>query len=65
MAPENDDEQRPAPKPKHAVGDPLDTLSVDELRLRIDVLRDEITRLEGEIASKQASRNAADAYFKR
>ena len=65
MARENDDEQRPAPKPKHAVGDPLDTLSVDELRLRIDVLRDEITRLEAEIASKQASRSAADAFFKR
>ena len=65
MARENDDEQRPVPKPKHAVGDPLDTLSVDELRLRIDVLRDEITRLEAEIATKQASRNAADAFFKR
>ena len=65
MARGNDDEQRPAPKPKHALGDPLDTLSIDELRLRIDVLRDEITRLEAEIASKQASRSAADAFFKR
>ncbi len=65
MPRENDDDQRPAPKPKHAVGDPLDTLSVDELRLRIEVLRDEITRLEGEIATKQASRSAADAFFNR
>lgn len=65
MARGSDDEQRPVPRPKHALGDPLDTLSIDELRLRIDVLRDEITRLEGEIASKQASRSAADAFFKR
>ena len=65
MARESDDEQRAAPKPKHMAGDPLDTLSIDELRLRIDVLRDEITRIEGEIATKQASRSAADAFFKR
>ncbi len=65
MARENDDEQRLPPKPKHAVGDLLDSLSIDELRLRIDVLREEITRLEAEIASKQASRGAADAFFRR
>ena len=65
MVRENDDEQRSPPKPKHVVGDPLDALSIDELRLRVDMLRVEITRLEGEIATKQASRSAADAFFKR
>ena len=65
MARESDDEPRVAPKPKHAVGDPLDTLSIDELRIRIDILREEIARLEGEIETKQASRSAADAFFKR
>ena len=65
MARETDDDRRLPPKPKHAIGDPLDTLSIDELRLRIDVLRDEIARLESEVATKQASRSAADAFFKR
>ena len=65
MARENEDEQRPTPKPKHAIGDPLDALSIDELRLRVEMLRVEITRLEDEIGSKQASRSAADAFFKK
>ncbi len=65
MTRENDDDARAAPKPNHVVGGPLDTLSIDELRLRIDLLRDEIARLEGEIATKQASRSAADQFFKR
>ncbi len=65
MARENDDAQRVPLKPKHMVGEPLDTLSIEELRLRIEVLHDEIARLDGEIATKQASRSAADAFFKR
>jgi len=57
--------ERPLPKPKHQVGEPLDTLSVEELRLRIALLREEIARLETVVAAKQASRDAADAFFKR
>ena len=60
-----DEEERPAPKPKHQLGEPLDAMSVEELRLRIDLLRDEIARLDAAVAAKQASRDAADAFFKR
>ncbi len=57
--------ERPLPKPKHQMGEPLDTFSVEELRLRIALLREEIARLETVVAAKQASRDAADAFFKR
>lgn len=61
----DDEAERPLPKPKHQLGEPLDTLSVEDLRLRIATLREEIARLEAEVAAKQASRDAADAFFKR
>ncbi len=61
-----DDEDRALRKPplRHEVGEPLDTLSVEELHARIALLRGEIIRLEGAIDAKQMSRNAADAFFK-
>jgi len=40
-------------------------LSVKELQERIALLREEIVRLESSIASKQASRNVADQFFKK
>lgn len=49
----------------HAIGQDLALLSVDELAERIELLRAEIERLEADRARKQASRNAADAIFKR
>ena len=55
----------PRPRPNHVVGEALDTLSVDDLRERIAALRAEIVRLEAAITAKQASRQAADAFFKR
>ena len=58
-------ENRPAPKPSHAIGEPLDAVSVGELGERVALLRAEIARIEAEIARKQASRSAADAVFKR
>ncbi|RYB02303.1 DUF1192 domain-containing protein [Lichenibacterium ramalinae] len=58
-------EDRPAPKPRHAIGEPLDAVSVDELRERIAALHEEVARLEAEVARKQASRSAADAVFRR
>jgi uncharacterized small protein (DUF1192 family) len=55
--------KKPAPS-QHVLGEPLDTLSVDELTARIDVLRAEIGRLEAAREKKDASRAAAAAFFK-
>ena len=43
----------------------LDSLGIDEMRLYIAELRDEIVRVEADIDRKQGHRNAADAFFKR
>lgn len=42
----------------------LDDLSIDELHERVEALRAEIARTEGEIARKKASVAAAEAFFK-
>jgi uncharacterized small protein (DUF1192 family) len=46
------------------IGENLDAVSVAELEQRIQALESEIIRLKAEIAKKQASRNAADAFFR-
>ena len=43
----------------------LTLLSVGELTDRIALLKDEIVRLEGNMKSKQASKSAADMFFKK
>lgn len=47
------------------VGEPLDLLSVAELEQRVQALESETDRVRAAIASKQASKSAADAFFKR
>jgi uncharacterized small protein (DUF1192 family) len=64
MAKEDDDD-RPKKKIVHEIGQELALLSVKELHERIALLKAEIGRLEGSIASKQASRNVADQFFKK
>lgn len=59
------DEDRPARKTVHEIGQDLSLLSVDELKLRIELLKAEIARLEAEAVAKGASRAAADSLFKR
>ena len=59
-----DDEQNAKKPPVFEVGQDLSLLSVDELRDHIALLRQEIGRIEAEIASKTDSRGAADALFK-
>jgi uncharacterized small protein (DUF1192 family) len=49
----------------HEIGQDLSLLSVEELTARIDVLRDEIARIEQELSQKGATRAAADALFRR
>ena len=60
-----DEDDRPKKKIAHEIGQDLTLLSVAELRARIALLREEIARLEADIGSKQASRSAADQFFKR
>jgi uncharacterized small protein (DUF1192 family) len=61
-----DDDPFAAPKKKlaHEIGEPLDSISVEELGERIEVLRQEIVRLEAALKSKQASKSAAESFFK-
>lgn len=57
------DDFRPKPKPQIVVGEKLETLSVAELEARITALREEIGRVEGELAAKRARVAAAAALF--
>jgi uncharacterized small protein (DUF1192 family) len=58
-------EERPRPKPSsHEIGQDLSTLSVHELTERIAMLEAEIRRLEEMRRGKEASKAAADAFFK-
>lgn len=59
-----DDEDRPRKKITHEIGQDLALLSVGELSERIALLQAEIERLQAAAASKQASRSAADKFFK-
>ena len=61
----DEDPDRPAPKPRHALGEPLDALSVDELGAGSARRRAEIAGLDAAGEAKLASRDAADAFFKR
>ena len=54
----------PKPKAMLIAGEPLDTVSLAELELRIVAFEGEISRLKAEITKKKASKAAADAFFK-
>jgi uncharacterized small protein (DUF1192 family) len=43
----------------------LDTLGIDELRVYIGELRDEIARVEADITRKNSHRSAAEAFFRK
>jgi uncharacterized small protein (DUF1192 family) len=58
------DDERPARKPTHEIGQDLSALSVEELGERIAMLRAEITRLEAAVDTKSATRNAAEQFFR-
>ncbi len=59
-----DDENLPKKKITHEIGQDLSLLSVFELKERIEILREEIARLEAAAQSKAAAKGAADAFFK-
>jgi uncharacterized small protein (DUF1192 family) len=58
-----DDDQIKRPK-GHEVGMPIDTMSVEELGDRIELLKQEIARLEAAISARQKTRSEADSLFK-
>jgi uncharacterized small protein (DUF1192 family) len=60
-----DDDDRPKKKVSHEIGQELTLLSVEELAARIQLMREEIARLEADMTRKRASRSAADQVFKR
>jgi uncharacterized small protein (DUF1192 family) len=60
-----DDDDRPKKKIVHEIGQDLTLMSVGELNERIAILKEEIARLEADIGRKQASKSAADLFFKK
>ena len=62
MAAEDDD--KPRKKVSHEIGQDLSLLSVEELGERIALMHAEIERLQTARVKKQASKDAADRFFK-
>ena len=60
-----DDDERPKKKISYDIGQELTLLSVGELTERVTLLKEEIARLEANMATKQASKSAADLFFKK
>ncbi len=60
-----DDDDRPKKKIAHEIGQDLSLLSVEELSERVQLMYDEISRLEADMAQKRSKRTAADQFFKR
>lgn len=59
-----DDLDLPAKKKAFEIGLPLDDFSVDELQETVEILKEEIIRLEQSMQTKKASAAAADQFFK-
>jgi uncharacterized small protein (DUF1192 family) len=60
-----DEDDRPKKKVTHEIGQDLSLLSVEELASRVQLMHDEISRLEADMAQKRSKRAAADQVFKR
>ena len=60
-----DDDDKPKKKIAHEIGQDLTLFSVEELAARVQLLREEIQRIEADMTQKHASRTAADQFFKR
>ena len=53
------------PKPSTVLGEDLSHMSVEELEARIAALEAEIARSKDALRARAATKNAADAFFKR
>jgi uncharacterized small protein (DUF1192 family) len=62
MAIEDDD--KPRKKVSHEIGQDLSLLSVEELGERIALMTSDVERLQAAVAKKQASKDAANSFFK-
>jgi uncharacterized small protein (DUF1192 family) len=60
-----DEDDKPKKKLVHEIGQDLTLLSAGELTERINLLKEEIARLEADMAKKQAMKSAADTFFKK
>jgi uncharacterized small protein (DUF1192 family) len=60
-----DDEEKPKKKLVHEIGQDLALLSAAELSERIALLQGEISRLQADMAKKQAVKSAADMVFRK
>jgi uncharacterized small protein (DUF1192 family) len=60
----SEDEDKPRKKISHEIGQDLYLLSEEELAERIALLSAEIDRLREAMVKKQASKNAANSFFK-
>ncbi len=59
------DDDQPTKRPSAHPGENLDDLSVEELRNRVELYRQEIERLEREVVAKEKHLKAADSLFRR
>jgi uncharacterized small protein (DUF1192 family) len=62
--PMRDDDDKPKKKIVHEIGQDLSLLSVFELKERVELLKEEIRRLETAAAAKDSARSAAAGFFK-
>jgi uncharacterized small protein (DUF1192 family) len=60
-----DPDELPKKKITHELGQDLALLSIGELTERVALLKEEIARLDAEMARKRASKSAADTFFKK
>lgn len=58
-------EELEARRPGYTIGQDLSTLSIEELRRTIALLKDEILRLEEAVKAKDTTKAAAEAFFRR
>ncbi|MBV1707516.1 MAG: DUF1192 family protein [Hyphomicrobiales bacterium] len=52
-----------AKPPVHEIGQKLDSLSVDDLLAHLQILHEEVARLEADLVKKRDSRHAAERFF--
>jgi uncharacterized small protein (DUF1192 family) len=60
-----DPDDLPKKKISHELGQDLTLLSVGELAERVGLLKEEIARLEAEMAKKRVSQTTANSFFKK